>query len=176
MKKDTAELTNKKKLISTIDISGTINTREYVSILRQLVEEGHQVGMTIVGTSMEPFLKNQRDEIFFHKPQREVRNGDMVFYQRCDGKYVMHRVCQKKRDGYFMAGDHQKTLEGPITENQIFAVITQVRRNGKLLNENSFVWQFYAVVWRKLRPVRLILLRIKGVFRRIRRIKVKHHD
>lgn len=179
MKKDTADFKNQKNSINTMEAaeeSDAINTREYVSLLRQLVEEGHQVGMTIIGTSMEPFLKNKRDEIFFQKPQRELRTGDMVFYQRMDGKYVMHRICKKKDTSYYMAGDHQKVLEGPIAEKQIFALITEVRRNGTLLNEKSFIWQFYAIVWRKLRPMRLVLLRIKGVFRRIRRIRVKKHD
>lgn len=79
-----------------INLIDKMDTREYVDILRKLVEEGYQVGMTIVGTSMEPFLVDQRDEIFFQKPQSKLKLGDMVFYQRLDGRYIMHRICKKK--------------------------------------------------------------------------------
>lgn len=147
--------------------NNAIDTREYVSALRQLVEEGHQVGMTVVGTSMEPFLMNQRDEIFFQKPDRAPRPGDMVFYQRRDGKYVMHRICKKRNGEYFMAGDHQKLLEGPIMEEQIFAVINEVRRNGVLINEKTFIWKFYEVIWRHLRPVRNVLFRAVRIVQKI---------
>ena len=33
----------------------TVDTREYVSILRELVQEGKEVSMTIAGSSMSPF-------------------------------------------------------------------------------------------------------------------------
>lgn len=169
-----------KRMEKTDTIRNKIDTRQYVSVLRKLVEEGHQVGMTIIGTSMQPFLVDQRDEIFFQKPQRKLRAGDMVFYQRLDGRYVMHRICKKKNADYFMAGDHQNILEGPIAEEQIFAVVTDVKRKGRLLDEKSFVWRFYAVVWRYLFPVRGVLLRGNSIFQKIGkilcRIKVKYHD
>lgn len=153
-----------------MDGNSAIDTREYVSALRQLVEEGHQVGMTVVGTSMEPFLMNQRDEIFFQKPDRELRPGDMVFYQRRDGKYVMHRICKKRNGEYFMAGDHQKLLEGPIAEDQIFAVISEVRRNGALINEKTFIWKFYEVIWRHLRLVRNVMFRTIRIVQKIKTV------
>lgn len=149
-------------------------------MLRQLVEEGHQVGMTIVGTSMEPFLKDRRDEIFFQKPLRKLKPGDMVFYQRADGSYVMHRICKKTHEGYFMAGDHQMVLEGPLAEKQIFAVVTEVKRNGKLTTEKHLIWKFYASIWRRLFPIRGGYFRTRCILgkikRKIVRIKVEQHD
>lgn len=55
-------------------------------------------------------------------------------------------------------------------EGQIFAVITDVKRNGILLNKKNFVWKFYAVVWRHLFPLRGVLLRIRGIFQRRRMV------
>lgn len=153
-----------------IDLLNEIDTREYVSVLRQLTEEGHQVGMTIVGTSMEPFLKDKRDEIFFQKPNRELILGDMVFYQRLDGQYVMHRICQKSKNGYFMAGDHQTILEGPIQEQQIFALITEAKRKGKLITEKHFIWKYYALVWRHLFPVRGVFFKSGSALGKIKRM------
>ena len=70
----------------------TVDTREYVSMLRELTEEGREVSMLIAGSSMNPFLIHQRDSICFRKPDRELKKGDMVFFQRPDGAFVMHRI------------------------------------------------------------------------------------
>ena len=46
-----------------------IDTKEYVSTLRELVEEGREVSMRVEGSSMVPFLVHERDYIFFKKPE-----------------------------------------------------------------------------------------------------------
>ena len=63
----------------------------YIPVLKELVEEGKEVSMMISGSSMNPFLIHQRDYILMRKPERELKVGDMVFFQRNDGAYVMHR-------------------------------------------------------------------------------------
>ena len=52
-----------------------VDTREYVSMLRELTEQGHEVNMIISGSSMTPFLIHQRDVIFFRKPDRKLKKG-----------------------------------------------------------------------------------------------------
>lgn len=151
-----------------MNLVNEINTREYVAVLKQLVEEGQQVSMTVVGTSMEPFLKDQQDAICFQRPRRKLRPGDMVFYQRKNGQYVMHRICKKKQEDLYLAGDHQSVLEGPVKERQIFAVVTSVQKNGKWINEKHPVWRFYADIWRHLLPVRHILLKTGRVWKRVK--------
>lgn len=74
-----------------------VNTREYVSVLKELTEEGKEVSMLISGNSMSPFLVNARDTIWFKKPDRKLKKGDMVFYQRKSGQFVMHRICRVKK-------------------------------------------------------------------------------
>ena len=56
----------------------TIDTSEYVSNLKQLVEAGHEVVITVAGWSMEPFLRNQRDRVLLRKPIRPLKNGAPV--------------------------------------------------------------------------------------------------
>ena len=70
----------------------TVDTKEYISMLRTLIEEGKQVSMIISGSSMAPFLIHARDHICLKSPSGELRKGDMVFYQRSNGEYVMHRI------------------------------------------------------------------------------------
>ena len=132
----------------------TINTREYVGLLKQLVEEGETVSMRIVGSSMSPFLIHDRDLITFKAPDRELKKGDMVFFQRESGQYVMHRIYAVKPDGYYMVGDAQTEIEGPIRREQIFAVIIKVRRKDKWMEPGDFWWNFFERVWINIIPVR----------------------
>lgn len=139
-----------------------LDTQAYVGTLKELVEEGHEVSLLIAGYSMVPFLMHQRDTIFFSKPRRELRVGDMVFYRRSTGQYVMHRICAIRDEGYYMVGDAQQEIEGPLQRPQIFALITAVERKGKVLHPGDFLWEFFARVWLRLIPLRRWILKVYG--------------
>lgn len=140
-----------------------VDTREYVSVLRGIAEEGKVVSMLIAGSSMAPFLCHNRDYIYFTKPERELRRGDMVFYQRDRGQYVMHRIYRVKPDGYYMVGDAQTQIEGPLRREQIFAVITQVKRDGKMIRPGDFWWEFFEHIWIRIVPARRIVTALYGM-------------
>ena len=140
-----------------------VDTREYVAVLKNMVEQGREVSMTVVGTSMEPFLFHNRDKIYFRKPEGTIKKGDLVFYRRESGAYVMHRVMKVKKEQYYMAGDHQTFLEGPIKEKQIFAKIVSVERAGSWLTEEDKLWKFYAGWWRRLFWVRKAINKLKRI-------------
>lgn len=140
-----------------------VDTREYVGVLKEMVEQGHEVSMIISGVSMEPFLLHNRDKIYFRKPDEPIKKGDMVFFQRETGAYVMHRVMKVKKRQYYMAGDHQTFLEGPIEEKQIFAKVVSVERDGVWLTEEDKLWKFYAIWWRRLFWVRKVANKLKRI-------------
>lgn len=137
-----------------------VDTREYVSVMRELVESGKEVSMLVAGTSMTPFLGHQRDYIFFKKPDRELRKGDMVFYQRLSGQYIMHRIWKVKPEGYYIVGDAQTQIEGPVSREQIFAIITKVQRKGKWIGPGDFWWEFFEKVWIRMVPMRPLVMRL----------------
>ena len=140
-----------------------VDTREYVSVLREIAEEGKVVSMLIAGGSMAPFLCHNRDYIYSTKPERELRRGDMVFYQRDSGQYVMHRIYRVKHEGYYMVGDAQTQIEGPLRRDQIFAVITQVKRDGKMIRPGDFWWEFFEHIWIRIVPARRIVTALYGM-------------
>lgn len=140
-----------------------VDTREYVSVLRGIAEEGKVVSMLIAGSSMAPFLCHNRDYIYFTRPERELCRGDMVFYQRDNGQYVMHRIYRVKPDGYYMVGDAQTQIEGPLRREQIFAVITQVKRAGKMIRPGDFWWEFFEHIWIRIVPARRIVTALYGM-------------
>ena len=140
-----------------------VDAQEYIAVLRELIEEGHQVSLLISGSSMSPFLIHHRDTIYFKKPDRELRVGDMVFYRRGNGKYGMHRIRRIRPEGFYMIGDAQWEIEGPLQREQIFGLITAVERKGKLIQPGDFWWEFFAKVWLRIIPLRRLIQRIYQV-------------
>ena len=86
----------------------------------------------------------------------------MVFYQRDNGQFVMHRIWKKKSDGYYMIGDAQTEIEGPLREDQIFALITKVQRKGKWIGPGDFWWKFFEHIWLCIIPLRRVLMFLYG--------------
>lgn len=145
-------------------IERVVDTNEYVSVLRELAEEGRVVSMLIAGSSMSPFLCHNRDYIYFTKPDRELRRGDMVFYQRDTGQYVMHRIYKRKKDGYYMVGDAQTQIEGPLRGDQIFARIIKVKRKGRIIEPGNFWWEFFEHVWIRIIPMRKVIEKLYSLW------------
>ena len=91
----------------------------YIPVLKDLVEEGKEVSMMISGSSMNPFLIHQRDYILMKKPEEELKAGDMVFFQRRDEAYVMHRIHHINKEGkLFIIGDAQVIWKDRLTKNR----------------------------------------------------------
>ena len=143
-----------------------VDTFEYVSVLKELVEEGREVSMLISGSSMSPFLCHGRDHVYFKAPDRPLRVGDMVFYQRQSGQYVLHRICKVKDGSYYIVGDAQTEIEGPVRREQIFALVTRVQRKGRLLGPGNFWWEFFEHVWLHMIPVRRMIMIVYAKIRR----------
>ena len=144
-----------------------VDTGAYVSVLRELAESGKTVSMRIAGNSMSPFLVHDRDYIFFTRPEREIRRGDMVFYQRFTGQYGMHRVCRIKDNRYYLVGDAQTKVEGPLYREQIFALITAGKRKGKIVRPGDFWWEFFEHIWVRLIPARRLIVKSYSIISRV---------
>ncbi len=144
-----------------------VDIYEYMAVLRELTEQGKEVSLLITGSSMVPFLVHERDYIFFKKPDRELYRGDMVFYQRRSGQYVMHRIYRVMPDGYDIIGDGQAVIEHSVSREQIFGLITKVKRKGKILSDGDFCWEFFKHIWLHMIPVRLFLIRAYGHLKKI---------
>lgn len=136
----------------------------YIPVIRELIEEGNTVPFLITGNSMSPFMIHERDTILLKKPEYPLRKGTMAFYQRKNGQYVMHRICKIKDGKYYFVGDAQTEVEGPLEQEQIFAVVCGVKRKGKLEEPGTFWWEFFEHVWLPLRPLRPFLRRLYTVF------------
>lgn len=129
--------------------------------LLELMEET-TVPLVISGSSMTPFLAHGRDTVYLSKVQRPLKRGDMILYRRDSGAYVLHRILKAENGSYTLVGDAQTWLEPGIREEQVLALVTAVRRKGRLLQPGSFWWDFFEKVWIRLIPLRPRILKLYG--------------
>lgn len=135
--------------------------------LKELIENGQKVKMTVTGNSMLPFLMEGRDSVELSKSSfEEICIDDMVLIQREDGAYVMHRVLRKESDHFYMVGDAQTWIEGPLKPEQLKAKITAIYHKKTRVDANNRWYKLLISLWRVLLPQRAVILKaMKRVYK-----------
>lgn len=149
-----------------------LDAREYITALRGLINEGREVNLIVTGSSMSPFLIHERDIVYLRKPDHELKKGDIVFYERDDGHFVLHRILKVNENGtYDIIGDNQDEIEEDIRRDQIFAYVFKVKRKDKIIKPGSFWWEFFAGPWMEMIPARHAVSRLYGSLTKRKREK-----
>ena len=66
--------------------------------------------------------------------------------------------------------NNKRAIEGPVQRDQIFAIVTQVKRNGRMLMPSSMTWKFFERVWINLLPYRGVLMLPYRAVRKVRKV------
>ena len=152
----------------SLDHEIVIPAVEWMSALKPLLDGGHELKLRPVGSSMVPFLVGGRDEVFLRSPKmKKPVRGDIALFSRDDGLFVLHRIHHVRKDGYYMLGDAQTWIEGPVREGSIQAIATAVIRKNKKVSCGEPGLRFLTGLWLLLRPVRPLIFRLYGGLRRI---------
>ncbi|MDD6276491.1 MAG: S24/S26 family peptidase [Clostridia bacterium] len=122
-----------------------VSLDDIAPIIRETLENDGEVSFISSGTSMLPTLRDRRDTVTLIKPPEKLKKGDVPFYQRDDGRYVLHRVIYTNdSDGtYVMRGDNQWTNEYNIRHDQIIGVLSEITRNGRKYSVDSRKYRLY---------------------------------
>lgn len=131
-----------------------VSPEELMEPLLELLEETEAVPLVISGGSMSPFLVHRRDTVYLSKVQQPLRRGDMILYRRDSGAYILHRIYRVDGDTYTLIGDAHTQPEPGVRPDQVLAIVTAVRRKGKLLGPGSFWWTFFEKIWIRMVPLR----------------------
>ena len=92
---------------------------------------------------MEPLLQHIRDRVEIVPPDR-IRKGDIVLFDRKSGRYALHRVIRKQKNGFTMAGDNQHYYETDLPYEQVVGVVSAIERNGKRIERENILLKMYA--------------------------------
>ena len=127
--------------------------------LLALMEETGTVPLVISGYSMTPFLMHRRDTVYLSKVGRPLKKGDMILFRRDSGDYILHRILRAENGVFTLVGDAQNWLE-QVREDQVLALVTAVRRKGRLLKPGSFWWEFFEKIWIRMIPLRHPIMKL----------------
>ena len=123
------------------------------------ISEGRFVEMKAKGFSMLPFIKGGEDSIVLG-PVGDVQIGDILLCKTLRNGYVIHRVVDINADTLVLMGDGNiKGKECCRSEDVVAKVVRIIGRRG-VIECDSLYFRFLSFLWRVLRPVRRVLLRI----------------
>ena len=143
-----------------------VSLEQIFPVIEEKLKSGGLVTFGPHGTSMLPLIREGKDTVTL-SAKIPAKVGDVAFYQRPDGQFVLHRIVGKDSDGFVLCGDNQTILGKGVPKDWIIAVMTSVTRDGKEILCESFRYRFYAKVLLPLWKGKLLL---RKVLRKIKRI------
>lgn len=140
--------------------------------IEHLLEAGKAVMIKPQGYSMYPVIVPGRDAVIVQKADTsKIKRGDVVLYRRDEGILVIHRLYKRDKKGYYMVGDNQTTIEGPLRADQIKGKMTVLIRKDKKIYTDSLLYRVPCAIWLFMRPVRRpVSLAVASVKRLLRKI------
>lgn len=136
--------------------------------LEQLLRDGNIIRIKPQGYSMYPLFIPDRDEALIQQSSaKNCRRNDVVLYRRDQGILVLHRICRITEEGFFMVGDNQWEIEGPLRSDQIIGKLVAFVRNGREISVQNPFYRFLSSLWLLMLPVRPFCFRLTAFLRRI---------
>ena len=92
----------------------------------------------------------------------EYSVGDIIFYRRDDGHFVLHRIVGIDENGFILCGDNQTDLEKGITDKNVIAKVIEIHRAEKIIDVNDKKYIKRVNFWIKALPHRrypLVIMR-----------------
>ena len=140
-----------------------LSTETYFALVRQQLSEKGEAFVRVTGISMKPLLFHLRDGVIIVPPDK-IRLGDIVLFDRLNGRYALHRVVHKGEKGFTMAGDNQWFMERGLSYEQVVGVVSAIVRKGKRISAENLFMKIYALaltcltfpriyLWKVVRPV-----------------------
>ena len=142
-------------------MSDPIHLADYEELIREVLDSGGEFRLYPHGTSMLPLIRQGRDSVALRRLDRPAQALDLLFYQRADGSFILHRVKEVTPEGLTLWGDNQTMLEHGVRDDQIIGYAARVFRGDREINLTGLTYRAYLWLWHfpLLRRVLLAILR-----------------
>ena len=115
------------------------------------------VTFTANGTSMLPWIRNGQDRVTLCSLPDNLRPGDVVFYRRKNGDFVLHRLISRNNGAFAFCDDNQFRIERGIKKSDMIGVLSGLERGGSIYDLSSGKY----AVYRAFLPCRRLFLRVR---------------
>ena len=132
-----------------------------------LMNEGREVTLKPLGSSMLPFIRGGRDSVRLKK-MPSVAVGDMLLVRlkgwpeasgdKIAPRYVLHRLIAIDGDRLTLMGDGNLAGTETCTKADVLGTVVAIERGKRVVKPGNGLW------WRRLKPFRRYIL---GIYRRI---------
>ncbi len=119
-----------------------INLGDMLPAIKDKLDEGGTVSLTVTGNSMRPLFKSSVDRVDLVKPVFPLKKYDMPLHIRPDGHFVLHRVISFDGEKYKIRGDNCFYDEF-VPEKDIIALVSAFTHKDKKYTVNDFVYKLY---------------------------------
>lgn len=137
--------------------------------LEQLLRDGNIIRIKPQGFSMYPLFIPGRDEALIQQvPVTSLKRNDVALYRRDQGILVLHRIVRITSEGYYMTGDNQYEIEGPLRPDQFKGKLIAFVRNGKEISVKNLLYRFLTSLWLLMLPVRPFCFKLTAFLRRLK--------
>lgn len=136
--------------------------------LEQLLREGNIIRIKPQGYRMYPLFIPERDEALIQQTDyTDCHRNDVVLYRRDQGILVLHRICRITFDGFYMVGDNQYEVEGPLRQDQIIGKLIAINRNSREFTVRNPFYKFVSSLWLFMLPVRPFCFKLSAFLRKL---------
>lgn len=157
---------------SNSQLSHTTSGTPYPMDIEKLLRDGHPVRLKPQGFSMYPLFISGRDEaVIAPCDPASLHRGDVALYRRDNSILVLHRIWKIRNDRFYMVGDNQTEIEGPLRPDQIRGKLIACNRNGLEFSTNNMLYRLLSGFWLLCRPLLPLAHKIADSLRRLRRKK-----
>ena len=140
-----------------------VSFEELYPLIENAIETGNNFSFVAFGNSMFPFIRGGKDKVTLSPVKAPLHKGDIIFYKRDCGTFVLHRITKTRGEQFELCGDNQFRIEKEIRMDQVIAVLTDVERNKKKLSLDSFsskLWIAYLPLRRFVKKLAFLCTRI----------------
>ena len=130
-------------------------------VLREGGAEAPPIWFTVVGNSMFPLIRINRDQVMLVSAQpEEIRVGDIVLFpgRFRTANYCLHRVWKLDGDRVQTFGDGNPKPDGWFPRSRILGKAKLIRRGKQTIDCDDPKWQKRAARWCALWRLRPLLL------------------
>ena len=137
--------------------------------LEQLLRDGNIIRIKPQGFSMYPLFIPGRDAALIQQvPVTSLKRNDVALYRRDQGILVLHRIVRITSEGYYMTGDNQYEIEGPLRPDQCRGKLIACVRNGKEISVRNPLYRFLSSLWLLMLPVRPLCFKLTAFLHRLK--------
>lgn len=131
--------------------------------IKEAVNGGVAVPLTVTGSSMMPLLKPNRDIVWLERcGEEDIKEGAILLFERAGGKPVLHRVIKIKNNELLMNGDALSWSEA-VKKTQVVACVKRIERNGKTISCENTAVKMWDALWYTTRPIRPVLRKLHNI-------------